>query len=241
MGVERLLQGLAGGGREERRKSERVRCRLHCSLKRGRRWLRARVLDVSENGLCLLSPIELQVRQAVVVRIEVPGHGPVEVEATAWHKRRVKAGSGGKKAWSVGMMITRADEGFRCLLPGAESDPEAQARAEAEALRTLHTPRPRRARAAAPPAPPEASEIETEPLGLPGDAVEIDLLADEDTAPDGSEPTGLSLHLFRVRVKSVGGPRTRSLTLGASSADEAAALARADLEGEWAVLDVRRA
>jgi len=46
---------------------------------------------------------------------------------------------------------------------------------------------------------------------------------------------------FRVRVKATGGPRTRLLTLTASSVEEAMALASRDLEASWTVVEVKRA
>lgn len=50
----------------------------------------------------------------------------------------------------------------------------------------------------------------------------------------GAEAAGI----FRIRVKATSGPRTRILTLMASSEEEARTLAAQDLGGRWSVLEV---
>ncbi|HEB89750.1 MAG TPA: PilZ domain-containing protein, partial [Deltaproteobacteria bacterium] len=66
---------------KERRKTPRGACRLPCSVLRGRERLRARVLDVSEGGLCLLSPVWLKAKQQFEITIDVPGAGQSRVRA----------------------------------------------------------------------------------------------------------------------------------------------------------------
>ena len=92
MSIARLLRKAIGTAQPERRKDPRVRCRLNCTVRKGRKRFPARVLDVSEGGLCLLSPVALRRKQSVVIQIEVPPRGPVEVEAVTWHTRPVKSG-----------------------------------------------------------------------------------------------------------------------------------------------------
>ena len=197
--------------------------------------MRARVLDVSEGGLCLLSPVRLQPKQSVVVEIDVPRRGPVEVEAVAWHVRQVKSGREHRQAWSIGMMITSVGPGFETLLPeGATTDfaVEDQVSAKLAEMRCSSG---------------DASERE-------GDVLEEDSLSAEELAeldtelltreqiemlcakPDASP--GDTLRLFRVRVKAKNGPRTRALTLGALSAEEAESLAQEELDGSWQVIEV---
>jgi hypothetical protein len=175
----------------------------------GRRAIRARVLDVSEGGLCLVSPVALRPKQEVTLQIDVPPHGPVTVEAVAWHVRKLK--SAPAPSFSIGMMISKAGEGFRALLPGGDS------------------------RAAGPDDVAAALAEITEQASADGDALLED--ADLGLAPEGSPPE-LELEVFRVRVKATRGPRTRTLTLSASSAVEAESLARADLDDAWQILEV---
>jgi hypothetical protein len=215
MSIGRLLRGAGRGGAEERRRSPRTRCRLRCTLRVGRQRVRARVLDVSEGGLCLLSPVALRAKQAVTLQVDVPPHGPVTVEAVAWHVRKLKSGTA--PSFSIGMMISKAGEGFRALLPGVD----ARDTGSEDVAATLAEMASRHACMPAPGA---------EQLELLGDA---DLGLDDD---EGLEETGLDL--FRVRVKAKRGPRTRTLTLSAASAVEAESLARTDLDDTWQILEV---
>lgn len=239
MSIDRFLH-LGKGSRGERRSSPRVNCRLQCTLRRGRRAVRARVLDVSEGGLCLLSPAELRPKQNVLIVIDVPRKGPVEVEAVAWHVRQVKSGRAHKRAWSIGMMITKAGPGFAALLPdGASADLGLE---DDLSAKLAAMPVTRSAGATAAPAHEDAvldedslsaeelAELDTELLTR--DQIEM-LCARSDASPDDT------LKLFRVRVKAKVGPRTRSLTLGAVSLSEAESLARQEFDDEmWHVIEV---
>lgn len=245
MGVRRLL----GISHEERRQSPRIRCRLRCTLRRGRRRVRARVLDVSEGGLCVLSPVSLHPKQTLVVQIEVPPRGPVEVEAIAWHVRQVKAGSSGRKAFSIGMILSKAGPGFEILLPGgSEASGAWAADALAEKLEDLTG---QEAAAGLQPSaqdPPEEMALEEDALSAAElDGVDLDLLSpaelqDLAQATPSSEPwtpgPDDTLKLFRIRVKAHAGPRTRTLTLGAVSATEAETLAGRELGDDWQILEV---
>lgn len=99
----------------ERRKSPRTQCRLGCLIHRGRERIRARVLDISESGFCVLSAEELVKGQSLVVVIDVPNHGPAKVRADVWHVRRSKSPSSGKKIWSAGMLLVKSDDTYERL------------------------------------------------------------------------------------------------------------------------------
>ena len=229
MSIRRLLR-VAVGGSDDRRTSPRICCRLPCTVRAGRERVRARVLDVSESGLCLLSPVALKPKQKVVLQIEVPPHGPLEVEAVVWHMCKVKSGTG-RKAWSIGMMILQADARFQVLLPhgsgAAFADSSEAPGSPPEAASSTLDP------STATSVQPE-TETETDDLELDrGDdfALDTDDDLELEVDDDGTE-------MFRVRLKSTTGPRTRALTLSASSAVEAESLARADLDGSWMILQV---
>ena len=59
MSIRRLLRKAIGSQQLEQRKEPRVRLRLNCTVRKKRKRFPARVLDVSEGGLCLLSPCNL--------------------------------------------------------------------------------------------------------------------------------------------------------------------------------------
>lgn len=235
-GVARML-GIGTEARGERRKAPRIQCRLSCTLRRGRRWLPARVLDVSEGGLCLLSPVELRPRQPVLLRIDVPRLGPVEVEAVAWHVRRVKSGRAHRKAWSIGMMIEKAGEGFEVLLPSGTTALEVDMGAEALSSRLASLTTSSRADEGREEDALEEDCLSAEEL----DSIDPELLSPEELeslAKGPSSSASITLRLFRVRLKARTGPRTRTLTLGAVSAAEAESLAAAELDDTWRILAV---
>jgi hypothetical protein len=199
---------------------------------------------VSGEGLCILSPVEFKPKQSVLLQIDVPRHGAVEVEAVAWHLRRVKSGLAGVKTWSVGMMITKAGEGFRALLPDGSADSHLDPSAELH-LRLAELPQ--RASSTQPDSPlDEIDALEEDALSAAElDDVDLELLSPAELAELSSWPKEPSpddsLQMFRVRVKSASGPRTRTLTLGAISAEEAETLATADLGDDWVILEVQPA
>ena len=94
----------------EKRHSLRTRCRLHCRILRGRDRIRARVLDVSQGGLCVLSPVELQKGESLASEIDVPGHGTVNVQASVWHVRSTISKATRRKSWSAGLILTKSDD-----------------------------------------------------------------------------------------------------------------------------------
>ena len=94
----------------EKRQSPRTQCRLHCRILRGRDRIRARVLDVSQGGLCVLSPVELQKGESLAIEIDVPGHGTVNVQAFVWHVRRTTSKATHRKSWSAGLILTKSDD-----------------------------------------------------------------------------------------------------------------------------------
>ena len=94
---------------KEQRQSPRTLCRLHCRIRRGRDRIRARVLDVSEGGLCVLSPIELPRGQSLEVEIDLPGHGIVNVQGDVWHTRITKSPVTRRISWSAGLILTKSD------------------------------------------------------------------------------------------------------------------------------------
>lgn len=227
--VRRIRQ--ATGRQRDRRKSLRVRCRLNCTMRRRRTRIPARVLDVSEGGLCVLSPIPLQREESVVLHIDVPPHGPVEVQAKAWHVRRMKRQRAGRETWSIGMMITGAGVGLESLFPGGRQGG----------------------------IPSEAENAPREPTSQTSDALYLDseelspeweewsndwdqrFEESEKLVAKTGEAPNADLQLFRVRVKASTGPRTRTLTLSAASKAEAEELAKADLDASWVVLEVEAA
>lgn len=105
---------------KDHRKSLRTQCRLSCRIRRGRDQIRARVLDVSDGGLCVLSPVELKKTQSLQIEIDIPGQGTARIEAWVWHVRSAKNPSTRRQTWSAGMVLVKSDDTYARLLPPAE-------------------------------------------------------------------------------------------------------------------------
>jgi len=133
---------------KERRRSPRARCRLHCRLVLGKKHIRARIVDVSESGLCLLSQVWIETGRRVEVAIDVPGVGESRIRAEIWHVRRQRIGETQRKVWAIGLMITEPDAAYQALLRAAGVAGEASDASSDEAVSTAITPERNRISAA---------------------------------------------------------------------------------------------
>ena len=110
----------------ERRRTKRGSCLLPCSFKQGRRRVDARILDVSEGGLCLLSPISLKAGQTLDISIVIPGTGIARIHSRVWHVRTDKARRSRGEVWIVGAILTDSDLAYRKLLRAAGALPSTE-------------------------------------------------------------------------------------------------------------------
>lgn len=193
----------------ERRKSERVRCKLPCEIQRGRSEAVGTVLDMSEGGLSIQTGVEAGQGDVLRVRVKAAS-STLDVEGLVWHSRRVRRRSSAETTWILGLMISEAPDAYFALVP-----------------RTSARPRPQEASGAGAPDQAAPDEAASEEAAL------------EEAAPHEASPEEPDdLLAFRIRVKQCSGPRTRVLSLNAESEDEARSFAIADLEGDWEVLEV---
>ena len=199
-------------------RQRRIRCRLACEvLGQGRRPVRAVVCSLSAGGLGLEA--RLRVDQGDAIQLRILPHrqgGAVTVGAIVWNDRPAR-GAGGKGALRVlGCVVSDPPQSYLDLLAEV-----AGRDGEEEPLPLLQRP---------------AATRDVPPADVPRDE---DLpRSREPMPPPKPEPEEL-LPGFRVRVKQVGGHRTRMFRARATSLSEAAdrvvaALAHAD--GEWEVL-----
>jgi hypothetical protein len=109
----------------ERRKSPRVRCRFPCEILVSGRSASGTVLDLSEGGLSVLAALEADQGTSLLIRLQAPGGEPIEVEALVWHSRRVRDRTTGKDASVLGLMVSRAGQGYsRLAAPARAGAPE---------------------------------------------------------------------------------------------------------------------
>lgn len=170
----------------ERRRSNRITCRIGCQLVRGQDAIRARVLDVSDGGLRVLSPVEFAEYESLRIEIDLPGRQPALIDARVRHVCAVESRGTRRRAWSIGMELVGGDELREALAQSVRTD----------------------------------TGVMDEPA-----------VNRESNAPD----------TFRVRVKLRGEPRSRLLTLSATSEEEARELAMSSLGDAWAVTEVHPA
>jgi hypothetical protein len=96
----------------ERRKSERTKCRFACVLTLAGKQSDAAVVDISEGGLAVRSNAEAFQGDAVIVKISVPGHGEISVEALVWHVRRARHRETGDIVYLLGLMLSKAPQAY---------------------------------------------------------------------------------------------------------------------------------
>lgn len=199
------------GNPDERRRAPRVNCRLHGRITRGRDRIRARIVDISEGGLCLLSPVALTPKQPLQIAIEVPGRETSTVHVEIWHIRLEKSRSSTGKIWIAGAILRDADTAYAQLLEAAGGAAPSASGRQAP-VKTEHPASAPHATAPRPEAKPATAAI------------------------DSADP-----RVFRLRCIAKGSPRSRMLTIAAESAVEALELARVDLGNEWSVLEALEA
>ena len=207
----------ADKAKKERRRAPRGACRLPCSIMRGRERLRARVLDVSEAGLCLLSPVWLKAKQELEIAIDVPGAGVSRIRAEIWHIRREKSRGTGNRVWIAGAILVDADEAYESLLRAVGVSPDENADASDSMGARIEVPVEHPPASAAPSAAGSNESCESGRL-------------------DEIEPM-----IYRIRCKAKGEPRSRVLTLAAETEEQARALAIRDLGNAWSILEIREA
>lgn len=101
----------------ERRRSERIKCRFDCELLGGGRPIGGTVVDISSGGLAVRTEGDVQQGDSLIVRMTVPGHGKLEIEALVWHVRRGRRRDTGTPIQFLGMILAKAPKEFLKLLP----------------------------------------------------------------------------------------------------------------------------
>ena len=152
-------------------------------------------MDVSEGGLCLFSPVCLDAKSKIEIVIDVPGFPESVVKAEVWHVRRQRLRNSKRKIWVIGAVLEKSDDAYLRLLAADSVVTEKAPLDEISRTGTaFSSTRPtRNVRVAAPqPLPSEPAD-------------------DEDAPPQ----------VFRVRVQSRTGPRTRLLTIAGESEQDA--------------------
>lgn len=199
----------------------RATCRLSCEIvESSRRRVQARVVTISEGGLALVT--ELSFEQGDPVRLLInsaEGAKPIAVSAIVWNDRSAASAGGATRMRQYGCVVSEPSRSFLSLLERLDPQP-----------------------------------IQVEPVPIaksqprdPGSEwAEPDLPRSREIQPPPKPEPEENWPYFRVRMKQIGGPRTRILTVRARSATQAEILAHeklaelcSDSEG-WGVLHIAR-
>jgi hypothetical protein len=177
-------------------------------------------VTLSEGGLAVVG--DLHFEQGDPIRLLVaPGGGapPIKVSGIVWNDSAIDGGSGRSRLRRLGSVVSHPSRSFLALID--RLDP-----------------------------PSDRSETGPIPIARPvaplPDAPEPDLPRSRDLQPPPKPEPEESLPYFRVRMKQIGGPRTRILTLRARSATQAERLAHDELArvvsdaAGWGVLHISR-
>jgi hypothetical protein len=198
----------------------RIACRLKCevAVPGSRRRVRGRVVSISEGGLALVAELSLDQGDPILLLVAGgPGRRPVKVSAIVWNDESASPSGRASNIRRLGCVVSQPSRAFLALIE--ECAPPA------ERAQPIPLARPR----------------EVDP-----DTIELDLPRSRDLQPPPKPEPEETLPYFRVRLKQIGGPRTRILTLRARSATQAERLALEELDrvcsdsAGWGVLHIAR-
>jgi len=197
--------------RRERRRHQRRRVRFSCQLSHDGQTVAGVVRDLSNGGLSIETPVELDQGEGVRVRLEPPGRAPLTIDAFVWNVRSGRQRSTGTTFHRLGLVLSEAPVEFEALLgrprqtprPGRVEDPPARPATEL----------PKAAAATEPPPPRSESEQKALPAA----------------------------RRYRARVARNGTSRTRSILVFADTPEEADARVRLEIGEDWRILELASA
>jgi len=201
----------------------RIRCTLPCEIvEQGRGRSEGTVRSLSEGGLSVEAALDAE--QGDPIRLRIVPHRrarAVDVDGIVWNESPGRRGRNGARLRLLGCVVSQPPAGFLELLAELE---ERDAAPPGFPARRPASVRPRRA----------AVEVE----------LQTDLPRSRAPLPPPKPEPEESLPRFRVRLKQLGGPRTRILVVRARSMADAQERAGAELGRDaeagcaWEVLDV---
>ena len=212
------------------KRRRRIRCKLPCEIlvAKGKR-MPGRVVTLSEGGLAVVTAVSLEQGDPVRLVIDPNGFRPIRVSAIVWNDTEPRTASGRSNLRRLGCVLSSSTDSWNALLermlPPEES--VSTRRVERDHTDTIPVAKPK----SAPPAE---------------DWSEPDLPRSRELQPPPKVEPEEMLPYFRVRLKQIGGPRTRILTVRARSASQAESRALEELAGVtrdaegWGVLHIAK-
>lgn len=211
------------------KRRRRVRCKLPCEIVlNAKQRVPGRIVTLSEGGIAVLTGAGFDQGDSMRIVIDPKGARPIRVSAIVWNDTQAKSVSGESRLRRFGCVISSPSDSFSALLERM-LPPE---RGPSSAPATDHTDTIPVAR---PSKPTPAAE-----------SFEADLPRSRELQPPPKPEPEENLPYFRIRLKQIGGPRTRIMTVRARSAGQAEQRALEDLAGlvndaeGWGVLHVAK-
>jgi hypothetical protein len=216
---------------------ERKRRQMPCTLKLDGRNHGGLILDLSPGGLYIQSSAKIKPGDQVEIQMTIPGiEGRHQLQVEVVRKvvvpaRLLKVARGG-----VGVRIINAPEAYYQFMDelGVTAD------SGTSKIQRLEDRRPRSAAA------PQVAEATPEPKAGPkagsraAPEPKAGPKAGARAAPDSKAEPPAAQAQYRVRIKQSQGPRSRTLSIGADSEDDARNQALHAAGAGWVVLGVER-
>lgn len=208
-------------------RGSRIGCRIPCEIKQGKTRAKGTVLDVSDGGLAVATPLFLMEGEGVVVKLFPHRRtGAIVVGGIVWSVKRRVSKTGGEHLPVLGIMISRTPRRYQQLV----------ARLESERPRGSELP---------PSSKPSGSTLRRFERVQSGVAVERGPAEDgalprpRDPLPPPKTPDPESLPLFAVRVKQTQGTRTRRIKVRSATVHEIERQVLIEVGPGWEILEIK--
>ena len=204
------------------KRRRRVRCKLQCEIVQpNHRPVPARLVTLSEGGFSIITTLALTQGESIRVLVK-PDHGgaPIKVSGIVWNETETAAVATSSRLHRLGCVVSEPPAAYLAILDRLD---------------------------------PPSARPQPVPIAVPvrraadaDQAAEVDLPRSRELQPPPKREPEETLPYFRIRMKQIGGPRTRILTLRARSASHAEQLAHEELarvcsdSDGWGVLHIAR-
>ena len=183
------------------KRRRRVRCRLACEIiVSAKKRVAGRVITLSEGGLAVVTGLALEQGDPIRLVIDPNGAKPIKVSAIVWNDSQPGSRGAGSSLHRIGCVISQPSDSYTALLE--------------RMLPVSPPPQIRPQQVPVPIAKPRVRDFD-------GECAEADLPRSRELQPPPKLEPEESLPYFRIRLKQIGGPRTRIMTIQARSASQA--------------------
>lgn len=212
------------------KRRQRVRCKLPCEIVvSAKKRVKGRVVALSEGGLAVVTGMIFEQGEPIRLIIDPQGARPIKVSAIVWNDTKPRTISGDSKLHRLGCVVSQPSDSFAALLGRLLPDDENASTKS-----------------------PVGGTSESVPIAVPkprnlaAETCEADLPRSRELQPPPKVEAEDTLPYFRIRLKQIGGPRTRIMTVQARSASQAEERALEELASitsdaaGWGVLHVSK-